>query len=252
MKDLDVNAVLTVANKEVGYKETGTNITKYAKDFDTKWPDFYNGKKQGAEWCDIFVDWCFVTAYGEANALKMLYQPKKSCGAGVTFSYDYYKAKKRTGTKAQVGAQIFFKKTKDAKKPCHTGLVYKVDSKKVYTIEGNKDNQVKKCSYVLNSDKIFGYGYPGYTEKTVSEPVGPGVAIPEPVEKPKYVEYVVTANDGLHIRTGSTILHKSLGVMLKGASFFADNTSKTWYHGYTRLNGKKITGYASSKYLKKK
>lgn len=258
--------VIKVAESQVGYKETGTNITKYAKDFDTKWPNFYNTKKQGSEWCDIFVDWCFVTAFGESAAKKLLCQPSKSCGAGVTFSYDYYKSKKQTGSTPKVGAQIFFQKSKSAKKPCHTGLVYKVDSKKVYTIEGNKDNQVKKCSYTIGSDKIFGYGYPKFDADPTSQtaPAAPAdQTVPAKPTDPnesgnfglgntkKYIKCTVTADNGLNIRTGRTVLHKSLGVMLKGATFYADDTSKSWYHGYSTISGKKVTGWASSKYLKK-
>lgn len=59
---------VNLAKTQVGYAETGNNITKYAKDFDTKYPDFYNTKKQGAEWCDIFFDWLMVTSYGETEA----------------------------------------------------------------------------------------------------------------------------------------------------------------------------------------
>lgn len=157
MIDCLINSLLDTAMSEVGYHETKGNITKYAKDFDTKWPDFYNTKKQGAEWCDIFVDWCFCKTFGEKLALKMLHQPKKSCGAGCKFSYEYYKKNKATSTTPKKGYQIFFGKTCN-----HTGLVYKVDSKKVYTIEGNKSDQVKKCSYNLDSTKIYGYGIPDY------------------------------------------------------------------------------------------
>ena len=73
----DVNRVLSVAEAEVGYLEKASNknldgktenvgdknYTKYTRDLDAI-PGFYNGHKQGYAWCDVFVDWCFVTAYG--------------------------------------------------------------------------------------------------------------------------------------------------------------------------------------------
>lgn len=55
--------VVELARAQLGYKETGVNITKYSAYFEGT--DFYNGSKGngttwGVEWCDIFVDWCFV------------------------------------------------------------------------------------------------------------------------------------------------------------------------------------------------
>ncbi|MDD7412271.1 MAG: hypothetical protein SOU13_13050 [Eubacteriales bacterium] len=95
----DVNRVLSVAEAEVGYLEKASNknldgktenvgdknYTKYARDLDAI-PGFYNGHKQGYAWCDVFVDWCFVTAYGRDAALKLLCQPLKSAGAGCRYS----------------------------------------------------------------------------------------------------------------------------------------------------------------------
>ena len=79
----DPEKVLAIALAEVGYLEKETNAqldeaqanagdenyTKYARDLDSML--FYNGRKNGHSWCDVFVDWCFVMAYGEENARKM-------------------------------------------------------------------------------------------------------------------------------------------------------------------------------------
>lgn len=100
--------VIETAMLEIGYKETGKNITKYASYFDKNYPDFYNTKKQGAEWCDIFVDYCILVNSADMNeALYVTCQPSKSCGAGCSFSYDYYKKQGRVGNDPQIGAQIF-------------------------------------------------------------------------------------------------------------------------------------------------
>lgn len=173
--------VIAIAKSQVGYLEkasnynldstTGnagySNYTKYARDFDQKWTSFYNGKKQGAEWCDMFNDWCHVMAAGgdPEAARAVLCQPAKSAGAGCYYSAQYYKAAGRWGSTPQLGAQIFFRNF------AHTGLVYAYDSTYVYTIEGNTSSAsgvvsngggVAMKSYRRTSSDIDGYGYPKY------------------------------------------------------------------------------------------
>lgn len=165
--------VIDIALAEVGYHEkssnsnlddktanTGTkNYTKYARDLDSI-SGFYNGKKNGYDWCDVFVDWCFVKAVGVERALELLNQPKKSTGAGCGFSMNFYKSKGQLFDKPQSGDQIFFT---DGSSICHTGLVYAVDNSRVYTVEGNTlGGQVAKKSYSLNDKGIAGYGRPKY------------------------------------------------------------------------------------------
>ena len=165
--------VISVARNEVGYLEKKSNsqlddktanagdgnYSKYARDLDNI-DGFYNGKKNGYSWCDIFVDWCFVKAFGVNRALELLCQPLKSCGAGVGFSCDYYKNNGQFFTKAQIGDQIFFKDSKGVR--THTGLVIGVDDKYVYTIEGNTGDGVREKKYTHNSSSIYGYGRPNY------------------------------------------------------------------------------------------
>lgn len=174
--------VIGIAMAEVGYLEKATNAdlysktgnagynnyTKYAYDIDTKYPNFYNGKKNGYAWCDVFVDWCFIQAFGVENAKKLLNQLDKSLGAGCGYSANYFKQIRRFFTSPQVGDQIFFGSASNVK---HTGLVYAVDRYKVYTIEGNTSGAsgviangggVCKKSYEINSNSIYGYGRPNY------------------------------------------------------------------------------------------
>lgn len=183
------DAVLKIAEQEVGYLEKksnanlydktanagSNNYTKYAYEMDTKYPNFYNGKKNGAPWCDLWTDWLFVTAFGEATAKEMLYQPSRSAGAGCNYSAGYYRKNNAFYSKPKVGDQIFFG---TSGKEQHTGIVYRVDSSKVYTIEGNTSSasgvvanggSVAKKSYPLNYAKIVGYGRPKYdSTSTVS------------------------------------------------------------------------------------
>lgn len=157
--------VVELARAQLGYKETGVNITKYSAYFEGT--DFYNGSKGngttwGVEWCDIFVDWCFCQAFGMEQARALLCQPKRSAGAGCMFSYGYFKKNNQVGKEARVGAQIFFSNTGREEDINHTGLVVGFDSSKVYTIEGNKNNKVSECSYSHADARIYGYGYPKY------------------------------------------------------------------------------------------
>ena len=181
--------IIEWALSQVGVKETGTNINPYAADIDKNYPDFYNTKKQGAEWGDIFVDYGFIKNYGMTEALRLTCQPKKSCGAGCKFSFGYYKKKKQVGKDAKVGAQIFFSTNGTEDGISHTGIVVAIEGGKVITVEGNKGNQVSKCSYSKTDKRIFGYGYPDYKEETKTV---------EPVKKvDTFTTYTVKAGDTL-------------------------------------------------------
>lgn len=145
------------------------NFTMFARDLDAI-AGFYNGKKNGYPWCDVFVDWLFVKTFGEEAAKKLLCQPDKSCGAGCGYSASYYKAKGQFHTSnPKPGDQIFF--LDSAGDVAHTGLVYKVDNLNVYTVEGNTSSTagvisngggVFKKPYAINYNRIYGYGRPDY------------------------------------------------------------------------------------------
>lgn len=179
-----VERLLATARTEIGYLEKATNAqlsdptanagkgnwNKYASDLDTT--DLYNGKKNGYDWCDIFVDWCFVAAFGFDLAVKLTCQPLKGCGAGCTYSAKFYKDNNQFFTHdPQAGDQIFF--SKDAGKTMyHTGIVEKVENGRVYTIEGNTSSEdgvvenggcVRNKSYSLLYSRIGGYGRPDYS-----------------------------------------------------------------------------------------
>ncbi len=170
-----VERLLCTAAAEVGYHEKasvsgldsktgnpgGKNYTKYARDLDAL-GDVYNGKKQGHDWCDVFVDWCFLTTFGEELGMRLLCQPYKGCGAGCRYSMGYYQEKgrfHRTGPRP--GDQVFFGSAASAS---HTGLVESVREDRVYTIEGNTKGgvQVARKSYSLSDRTILGYGRPDW------------------------------------------------------------------------------------------
>lgn len=145
------------------------NFTKYARDLDKRY--IYNGPKNGYDWCDVFVDWNFIMAFGEVLGLQMLCQLKGGYGAGCTSSANYYKACNRFFRKTPVvGDQVFF--TNDGGKTmCHTGIVTGVKDGRVHTVEGNTSASpwmepnggcVRNKSYALSYNRIGGYGRPNY------------------------------------------------------------------------------------------
>ena len=159
------------ALSEVGYTCPANKHNKYAAYIDKNFPTFYNGKKQGADFCDIFVDYCvLINAKSAKDAEYVLCQPAKSCGAGVKWSWKYYKAKGRTSSTAHFGDQIFLTKNGKASGLYHTGTVYKTDAKFVWfvaanegaTKNGKKVRETKKHKYLKTNKKIYGYGRPRY------------------------------------------------------------------------------------------
>ena len=189
---------IEVALSEVGYHEKNSpknldmktapndgsgNYTKYARDLDAL-GDFYNTPKQGYEWCEVFCDYCFVKAYTESLALKMLYQPKRSAGAGCEQSVGYYKSNGAFYKSPKVGDQIYF--TYGSGTADHTGLVYAVDDTYVYTVEGNNGNCVAKHMYNRKSNNIYGYGRPNYA--LAGDNGGDNQPKPAPEPKPQPID----------------------------------------------------------------
>lgn len=171
-----VDKVISIATAEVGYLEKETNKyldhkTKNAGDENyTKYWAFLKPSWQKQPWCNAFLNWCFVKAYGESAAKKLLCTPGEWSYYTPT-SANYFKKKDQWKSKSstpKVGDVIFFKNTVRIN---HVGLVYKVDSERVYTIEGNTSGSsgvvangggVFKKSYSRSYSKIAGYGRPKY------------------------------------------------------------------------------------------
>ena len=190
--------LLELAYSQIGYKESGTNITKYAKYFDTEAWQWFNSKKQGAAWCAIFICWLYCQIYGPEQALKILGCPKPSqnSAAGVPYLLKYLKAKGyqvHDKTKGQAGDIIFFNDN------THVGLIYEVKNDKYITIEGNAGNKVAKKAYVLNSKKIS-----AICRVKTEEPAKD----PTPVKDPERRCYTVNKGDTM------TKIARSLGVSL--------------------------------------
>lgn len=190
--ELNVNKVIEIALAEVGYLEKrsnssldsktqnagSANYTKYGRDMHNLYPSYMDFP---AAWCDCFVDWCFYKAYGKTNAMKLLGGKFDDYTVN---SAQLYKNKGAWYTSnPKVGDQIFFK---NSSRICHTGLVYKVTSTTVYTIEGNTSGAsgvvangggVCKKSYALNYSRIAGYGRPAYDKIFSSTPSSSSVTL---------------------------------------------------------------------------
>lgn len=243
----DFNRVLEAAEAEVGYLEKKSNAelddktanagdknyTKYARDLDAL--GFYNGRKNGVAWCDIFVDWCFVQAYGLEAALKLTNQPlgKSNCGAGCKYSRQYYKKANRLYDEPQPGDQIFFwpKDAIGGPVVAHTGLVYQVDATYVYTIEGNTSGAngvvangggVCKKKYKLTYNRIAGYGRPDWGVETTDTPTAESA--------PSDAKQVVVKAKSVNLRAGDATTYPSLGYAKKGETYEWVATAKNGWH----------------------
>lgn len=250
--------VINLAQRQIGYKETGTNNTKYSRFFDNEAWQWFNTKKQGAEWCSIFICWLFAQneTLGQKEALSFLGcpKPKDNCAAGVPYLWEYlkkkgYQADKKGGLPGDI---IFFNA-----KCSHVGIIEKVDDKKYYTIEGNKSNQVKRCSYSRTSSTIYGLMRPDYAKYDVPEPITePVVNKPEPV-KPVTQTYKVKTNSGAPLALRSANNTKSVCIVWipNGSEVTVSNIVKGENIGgcddWARVTYKGKTGYSLLKYLKK-
>lgn len=176
-KNEAIQKVLTIAENEVGYleKKNGNNLdhktanagsanyTKYGYEMHNLYPKVMD---YPAAWCCAFVSWILYKAFGMDKAKQLM------CGDIDDYTVAAaarYKNKKRYFKTPEIGDQIFFK---NALRICHTGIVYKVDSTKVYTIEGNTSSGaaviengggVFKKSYLLSNARIDGYGRPDWS-----------------------------------------------------------------------------------------
>lgn len=156
------------------YSKTGNagsnNYTKYAKEMSAYSPGIY---ANGYAWCDTFVDWCFVKAFGNEKAKLLIH----GWSAYTPTSASYYKQHGQWHKTPKIGDQIFF--TDSAGTICHTGIVYDLNDTYVYTVEGNTSynagvvangGAVAKKTYQRNYSRIAGFGRPDYSIVTPEEP----------------------------------------------------------------------------------
>lgn len=174
--------VLKVAKAELGYLEKSAKAYKKNPDViykKTEGAGYDNYTKYGAWigmtpafWCAQFICWIFSEAYGKQVGKEILYGKYSSACETIRQNFISNKAYDR---QPKVASLIFFEGTRHSGAN-HIGIVTKVDSKYVYTIEGNTssgsgviDNggAVSEHAYNKTSSYILGYGHPKYdTEPT--------------------------------------------------------------------------------------
>ena len=279
-----VDKVLAIAADEVGYLEKSAaaykkdpscleektrgagsdNYTKYGRDMHKVYPAVMDFP---AYWCDAFVDWCFYKAYGVTNAKALL---GGNFDDYTVASCQLYKNKNALDTTPTVGSQVFFTRNGQVSGCHHTGLVYQVDATYFYTIEGNTSGASgvvsngggvarKKYSIAAYKGKVL-FGHPKYdkadgttkTETKADTKTGAKTESAEKLDTSLSGTYTVTASS-LNLRSGAGTGKAVLTAMPKDAAVQC-------YGYYTSVSGTKwlyvvygkYTGFASSKYLKKK
>lgn len=257
--------LINVAKGEIGYHEkaSGSNLdsktansgsanyTKYGRDL-RKWlPESGDTYGLNYEWCDQFVDWCFITAFGTARAKTLL----GGWSAYTPTSAAYFKKMNRYDKKnPKTGDVVFFYST-SKNRIGHTGLVEYVEGDTVHTIEGNSSNQVIRHSYnYKTSTYVNGFGHPAFdesdTEKETKE-------IPNKVSKTIVATGTVTAST-LNVRVWAGTEYKKLtsypsiakGTKVSIGGYIKDEKGAKWY--YVQIDGTKGKkwGFVHSAYVK--
>lgn len=263
------NKVIEKAVAEIGYKEGANNENKYSQ-------ELYNIK--GQEWCADFVRWCLIKA-GAGD----LY-PISSYVPTIADWFDkkgQYKNSKANGGNytPQKGDIILFDYNHNSTSD-HIGLVDYVEGNTVYTIEGNKDNMVKRCEYSLDSADIRAYCIPDYpveNRKSIEEiarevidekwDVFPrrkelleaaGYNYREVQDKVNEILGVnriyktVTAKTGLNIRENATTGSRRIaGVAYnEKVQVLEENVAKNNGHNWDKVKYDTVIGYVANTYLK--
>lgn len=134
----------------------GSNWTKYARDLAAA--GYYNGKKNGYAWCDVFVDWCIFKAYGAVEGQRIQCQTG-DLGAACIYSMQYFQQQCRFDSILQPGDQVFFY---GGGTIGQTGIVTDVSDSSITVVEGNSSDRVQELTYSRSDSRIAGYGHPRY------------------------------------------------------------------------------------------
>ena len=93
---LNPELVVLTAQENISLKSkedpAGSNKQPYGAMFDEHLKDWqwFNGRKNGFDWCTQFHDAMYVDTYGVETARKMLFRPKSSLAAVVKYSYNSF------------------------------------------------------------------------------------------------------------------------------------------------------------------
>lgn len=152
------------ARSQVGYAADSNKRTKYGEMLDNI--GFYNGPKNGYDWCEQFYDAGMVINFGEDTALAMMNAERKGGGAGCWISAQDYRDAGQWSNVPSIGAQIYFGVLGDES---HTGCVVGYTDSTVGYVDGNTGySQGYATGAVLYHELarddgwIVGYGVPDW------------------------------------------------------------------------------------------
>lgn len=146
--------IMKIAASQVGYKESGKDITKYGA--------WYG--MNGNPWCAMFVSWCAAQAGVPQSVI-----PKKSYVPDiVSFYISRGRYRTRGSYTPKKGDIVFFGESD------HVGLVEGVSGNNVITIEGNTssggnvsngEGVYRRTRPLGSSSWVMGFGIPAYQKE---------------------------------------------------------------------------------------
>lgn len=227
-KEQAINAVIKVAQNEIGYLEKKSNAQLDSKtanagynNYTKYWRDI-KPSYQTEPWCAIFISWIFMKAFGLAMAKKLLkHWPYVYCPA----MKDYFKL----NANPKVGDIVIFYRSGEFK---HTGLVTKVKGDQFWTIEGNTSgasgivaNGGGVCAKSYYNSKLPGTKFctPNYSLVTSIVSGNSSTSIPTTPTNTK--NYLTVGDKGDAVKTLQTKLNK-VGYKLTVDGIYGDNTLK--------------------------
>lgn len=149
---------VNVAKSQIGVKEIGTNNVKYNTWYYGRTVNGTTGTSEYA-WCVTFECWC-------ANQVGILNTLIPKCN-NVGVLKNWYNARGlyylRGSYTPLKGDLIIFKNSS------HTGIVERVESGRIYTIEGNSKDKVSNNSYLLTDSYIQGYCKVKFNDNTTAK-----------------------------------------------------------------------------------
>lgn len=224
------DTVVKIAKNESGYLEKKSNKflsfkTKNAgKNNYTKYGNWYG--LNPAYWCAEFVSWSFNKAYKDCD---LIYGKSASCEV----IRQHFIKKERYSKTPKVGSLIFFSGSRHSGAN-HIGIVTKVSTNHVWTVEGNTSSEntvvdnggavAVKC-YKRGYSRILGYGHPKYdtrTKTTNAKKKKYGGAFPILPKK----GYLSKGDEGAQVKNVQAFLNWAVGAKLKVDGKYGDNTSK--------------------------
>lgn len=124
------------------------------------------GFSSRVEWCAIFVSWC-------ADQCGMIDSGAMPRFSGVGTGVNWFRSRSQWlpgNATPEPGMLIFFKwYGSDSLIADHVGIVERVEDGRVYTIEGNSGDMVRRNRYPIGYGEILGYGAWNVTESASGE-----------------------------------------------------------------------------------